>query len=186
MKKINILAAIFLLTGALVSCDSERYSAEEKFAPIQKKLMASVGDLTRLPSREDAVSEPYISGKLAAFQKLEKRGNYGADKNFFMQISHFRALEDVYAAAPEEVGTVALFECWTEKKGVYTTNDGKEFPAETEDCDLTMIDRKKDAVVYKRRFEKTPSEERRAYGNTMIRQSAQEDILQFLKGVPRK
>ena len=187
MKKIKRLAMVALFLSAWLSgCDSERYRAEEKFAAVQKKLMVSVNDLTKIPPQVELVNEPYIKGKIAVFRALEKKGNNVKDKTYFMEIFYFREMEESYAAAPEEVGTVALLDCQMRQKGVYKTDDGKEYPAQVEDCELTMIDRSKPAVIFKKMFEKTPSEERRAIGNSVLRQSAGEDILQFLKGLPRK
>ena len=179
------IAGLFLSVW-LLGCDSERYAAEEKFAAVQKKLMASVNDLTRLPPNVELDNEPYIKGKIAVFETRENSGNNFKDKTYFMQIYYFREMEESYAAAPEEVGTVALLDCRMVKKGVYKTADGREYPAETIDCELTMIDRAKPAVIFKKKFEKTPSEESKAYGNSMQQQGSGEDILQFLKGLPRK
>lgn len=187
MKKINGLATVGLFLSAWLSgCVSERYKEEDKFAGIEKKLTASVNELTRVPPKVELASEPYIKGKIAVFQALEKKYGNTKDKSYFMPIYYFRGLEEIYAAEPEEVGTVALLDCQTLKKGVYKTEDGSEHPAEVEDCELTMIDRTKPAVVLKRKFEKTPSDERRVYGNSVIRQSAMDDILQFLKGLPKR
>jgi len=187
MKKSVCLAAAALFMSAWLSgCgDSERYSAEEKFGPINKKLMASAGDLTAVPAKTELAAEPYVKGKIAVFQALGSKGSAAKDNTYFTQLAHYRELSEFYAATPEEVGTVALLHCKTTQKGVYKTDDGKEFPAEAEDCELTMVDRSKAAVVYKKMFEKAPSQERKAYGNSMVRESAQTDILQFLKGLPR-
>ena len=184
MKQAVCLAAAALFMSAWLSgCgDSERYKAEEQFGPINKKLMASVGDLTSVPAKTELTAEPYVKGKIAVFQAF---GTKGKDTNYVTQIAHFRELEEFYATTPEEVGTVALLNCKTTQKGVYKTDDGKELPAQAEDCELTMIDRSKAAVIFRKMFEKTPSQESRAYGNTVARESAQTDILQFLKGLPR-
>ena len=187
MKKSVRLAAAALFMSALLSgCgDSERYKAEEQFAPINKKLMASVGELTSIPAKTELVAEPYVKGKIAVFQARGSKGAAARDNTYFMQIAYFRELEEFYATTPEEVGTVALLHCKTTQKGVYKTDDGKEYPAEAEDCELTMIDRSKSAVVYRKMFEKAPSQERKAYGNSMLRESAQTDVLKFLKSLPR-
>ncbi|HEX7176331.1 MAG TPA: hypothetical protein VF240_13795 [Pyrinomonadaceae bacterium] len=183
---VRLAAAALFMSACLSGCgDSERYKAEEKFGPINKKMMAAVGDLTAVPAKTELVAEPYVKGKIAVFQARGSKGSAARDNTYFMQIDYFRELEAFYAATPEEVGTVALMHCKTTQKGTYKTDDGKEFPAEAEDCELTMVDRSKAAVVYKKLFEKTPSQERKAYGNTMVRESAQTDILQFLKGLPR-
>lgn len=181
-----LAAAALFVSACLSGCgDSERYRAEEKFGPINKKMMAAVGDLTAVPAKTELVAEPYVKGKVAVFQAMGSKGSAAKDNTYFTQIGHFRELEEFYATTPEEVGTVALLHCKTTRKGVYKTDDGKEFPAEAEDCELTMVDRAKAAVVFKKMFEKTPSQERKAYGNSMIRESAQTDVLQFLKGLPR-
>ena len=185
-KSVCVAVAVLLMSFCLAGCgDSERYNAEEKFGPINKKMMASVGDLTAVPAKTELAAEPYVKGKIAVFQARGSKGAAAKDNTYFMQIAYFRELEEFYATTPEEVGTVALLHCKTTQKGVYKADDGKEYPAEAEDCELTMVDRSKAAVVYKKMFEKAPSQERKAYGNSMARESSQTEVLQFLKGLPR-
>lgn len=185
-KSVRLAAAAVFMSAWLSGCgDSERYRAEEKFGPINKKMMAAAGDLTSVPAKTELAAEPYVKGKIAVFQARGSKGAAAKDNTYFMEIYHFRELEEFYAASPEEVGTVALMHCKTTQKGVYKTDDGKEYPAEAEDCELTVVDRSKAAVVFKKMFEKTPSQERKAYGNSMMRESAQTEVLQFLKGLPR-
>jgi hypothetical protein len=193
MKKVkSSIAAVLFLPICFLACDS-RYDAEEKFAAMQKRLMTAVSDLTKIPAHTETASEPYINGKIAVFNKAKIAVMKGSaqkpdaeGKTYFMTPLYFREMEENYAASPEEVGTVAVVNCDALTKGVYKSEDGREFPAEVEDCELTMVDRSKQAVILKRKFEKAPSQERRAYGNSVVRQSAQEDVLQFLKGLPRK
>jgi len=45
---------------------------------------------------------------------------------------------------------VALVNCQTSQKGVYKAADGKELPALVEDCEVTLIDRSKDSVIFKK------------------------------------
>jgi hypothetical protein len=186
MKKMKslIIAVLFLLIW-LAGCNTEHYPGEEKFLGISKKMRASVDDLTRVPPNVELTSEPYIKGKIAVFQAWGKKADNPKDKTYVLENSYFRGMEENYATAPEEVGTVALVDCKTLQKGAYKTSDGREFPAMVEDCELIMIDRSKPAVIFKKKFEKTPSEEATAYGNSMSQQSSQTDILQFLKGLPK-
>ncbi len=192
MKKIKTLAAIFLLSIGLAGCDvnfEKSVSEQEKFAEVEKKLMAAVSDLTKIPTRVEVAAEPYIKGKIAVFQVLEDKGKYVRDKKdkiYYMQSTSFRNLEEIYATAPEEIGTVALVDCRTLQKGVYITDDGREMPAEVEDCELTLIDRSLQAVIFKKKFEKEPDDKQRVYANSVGRQSASRDIEEFLKNLPRK
>ncbi|MDQ6787400.1 MAG: hypothetical protein M3033_11395 [Acidobacteriota bacterium] len=192
MKKMKSLAAVVLfLSMWLAGCAGEQ-NPDEKFEGIKEKLMASVGDLTRIPTQVELTDQPYIKGKIAVFQELEPvqfsgtKSSSAANKLYVLQNSYFREMQESYATTPEEVGTVALLDCQKLQKGVYKTDSGREYPAEVEDCNLTMVDRSKQAVIFKKKFEKTPSDERRAMGNFVGTQSAQEDVLQFLKGLPRK
>ena len=176
----------FVLLSLLVlfsACSAK--SDEEKFQDAEKKLMASVHELTKVPSKLEPTSEPYIKGKIAVFQTLEKKAAYETGV-YLMQPSYFREMKDVYATMPEEVGTVASVDCKTVQKGLYKSDDGREYPATVEDCNLTMIDRSKSAVIFKKNFAKTPTEDRRVTGNFVVTQSAQSDVLEFLKGLPRK
>jgi hypothetical protein len=55
-----------------------------------------------------------------------------------------------------------------------------------EDCELTIIDRSKQAVIFKKTFEATPSEQRMVIANSVSKQSSQSDIAEFLKSLPKK
>lgn len=178
-------AAIALLSVVVLFIACAEKSDEERFQEVEATLMASVSDLTEIPATEELTNEPYIKGKLAVFQALEKKGSYVKGDTYLMQPSYYREMKDNYATKPEEVGTVALVNCQTVQKGTYTLGD-KETPAMVEDCDLTLIDRSKAAVIYKKRFEKTPAEEKRAYGDSVITQSAQSDVSAFLAGLPKR
>jgi len=169
----------------LFSACQSATSDEERYQTVEKKLMASVSDLTKIPTKVELTNQPYIKGKIAVFQALEKKAAYETGV-YLMQPSYFREMKDNYATTPEEVGTVALVNCKTVQKGVYKSDNGREYPAMVEDCDLTMIDRSKAAVVFKKSFEKTPTEDRRVTGNFVVTQSAQSDVLEFLNSLPRR
>lgn len=147
--------------------------------------MAAAGELTSVPAKSELSDQPYIKGKIAVFTRTKLKSGYVRGGAYLQDIFYFRGLDDVYAATADEVGTVALLDCTTTDKGTYKTDDGKEYPAEVEDCELTMIDRSKAAVVFKKMFEKTPSEERIVSGTSVLRQTTHLDILPFLKRLPR-
>lgn len=179
--KWTALASVVLLIF-FAACTQK--TDEERFQDVEKSLMASVADLTIVPSKVELTNEPYIKGKVAVFQELEKTGPYVKAGTYLMQPSYFREMKDFYATTPEEVGTVALVSCQTVQKGVYRIGD-KETPAMVEDCDLTLIDRSKPAIIYRKRFEKTPEQEKLAYGDSVVKQSAQSEVQKFLSGLPR-
>jgi hypothetical protein len=180
MKSFAVIL-LFLLT-LFSACDSERYRDEERFQIVQKRLLASVTDLTKIPSNTQLTDDPYLTGKVAVFQK----GNHIGGGAYSMTIAFFRNLKESYAATPEEVGTVVVLDCKTVQKGTYRTDDGQEFPATVEDCELTIIDRAKAAVVCKKSFEKTPQQDRKVVRNMVLAETAQTDVLQFLKSLPRR
>jgi hypothetical protein len=180
MRTLAFLVFSFLL---LSGCSTK--TDEEKFQDVEKVLMASVSDLTRVPAKVELTADPYIQGKIAVFQALEKKAAYESGV-YLMQPLYYREMQDNYATKPEEVGTVALVNCKTAQKGVYKGDDGQEYPAMVEECELTLIDRPKDAVVFKKSFETTPSEQKRTYGNSVITQSSQSDIVEFLKSLPKR
>ncbi len=177
----RLALALILMVLFVTACDS-RYSEEAKFDEIQKKLMA-VPDLTKIPASTQITNEPYLNGKIAVFQSLQKGD---IPLTYFMQPSYYREMQDKYATTPEEVGTVALIDCKVLQKGVYKTEDGKEYPAMVEDCNLTLIDRSKQAVIFKKAFEKTPAQDRSTRGDFVVTQTSQDEILAFLKGLPKK
>jgi hypothetical protein len=166
--------------------DTERYRAEEQFGGIKKNLMASVKELTSVPAKVELSDQPSIKGKVAVFMRKQLKSGPVNGGAYYMDIFYFRGLEEIYASKPEEVGTIALVDCKMTDKGIYRTEDGREFPAEVEDCELTMIDRSKAAIVFKKMFEKTPDAERKSYtGNSVLHQSTNLEILPFLKDLPR-
>jgi hypothetical protein len=169
----------------LVVCACTMKTDEEKYQDVEKALMAAVSELTTVPPKVALTSEPYVHGKIAVFQALEKKAAYEAGV-YLMQPLYYREMQDNYATRPEEVGTVALVNCQTSQKGVYKADDGKEYPAMVEDCDVTIIDRSQQAVVFKKQFEATPTDERAAIANSVSKQSSQGDIAAFLKGLPKK
>lgn len=183
---IRLAAAALLVSASLSGCgDTERYRAEEQFDVARKGLLPSVQELIIVPAKTDLSDQPYIKGKIAVFTKTrfknggENLGGYQSD------IFYFRGLTEVYAARPGEVGTVALVDCHMVDKGVYKTDDGKEFPAEVKNCGLTMIDRSKGAVIFRKMFEVDPGAETKVYGNNVVQKSAALDVLPFLQGLPR-
>jgi hypothetical protein len=178
----NFAVVLLCVLTLFSACDSQRYRDEDDFQIVQKRLMASVTELTQIPSDIQLTDEPYITGKLALFQ----RGDHVGGSAYSTQMAHFRELKESYAATPEEVKTVVLLDCRMVQKGVYRTDDGQEFPATVEDCQLTMIDRSRAAVVYRKRFEKTPQQDRKVVRNMVLAESAQTDVLQFLKALPRR
>jgi hypothetical protein len=175
---------LVIIVALLTAC-SGSYSDDEAFRVINKTLMASAPDLTRIPSKVELATSPYIKGKVAVFQSLEHLKDANGGNKYFMQPSYYREMKESYAATPGEVGTVALLNCKVLQKGIYKSDDGKEYPAKVEDCELTMIDRSKTAVVFKKLFEKTPSEDRKVYTDSVMTQTSQGEVLQFLKGLPR-
>lgn len=183
--KLRVL--VLVAAGALSAAGCGSATPEEKFAGVQKTLMASVSDLAKVPTAK-ADSEPYIAGRIAVFNKakIASKERDADGKAFFMTPLYYRELGEAYAEKPEDVGTVAIVNCDSLQKGVYTSQDGKQYPAEVEDCELTLIDRAGQKVILVRKFEKTPSDERRAYGNGVIRETSQDEVVQFLKGLPRK
>ena len=176
---------ILVLSIILVASACGTKTDEEKFQDIEKALMASVADLTKIPAKVALTTDPYVHGKIAVFQALEKKSADEASV-YFMQPLYYREMSDNFATKPNEVGTVALVSCQTSQKGLYKTDDGKEYPAMVEDCDVTMIDRSQQAVVYKKHFEATPSDRTAAIANSVSKQSSQKDIAEFLKGLPKK
>ncbi len=179
------IVAVKMFILCLTGCET---TVEEKFAAAQKRLMPAADDLTRAEPMGEVAGDPYIKGKIAVFNRAEiATKQSGADgKAFFMTPLYFRELEEIYAAEPNEVGTVAIVDCEKIEKGVYRSDDGREMPAEVEDCVLRLIDRTENVTIFERKFEKDPSDERYAYGNSIVRQSSEEDIVQYLKGLPRK
>lgn len=169
-------------------------TAEQQSAAARKKFEAAIDVQTKLPAKVELTGEPYIKGKLAvfnkgkiAFHKGQERERDANGKSFYVDSMYAHELEGIHAVSPEEIQTVALVDCDMLTKGVYKTTDGRDLPAKVEDCELTIIDRTREAVIFKRKFEKTPSPEQKIYGNSgAAYESAQQDIVQFLKNLPQK
>jgi len=174
---IRIAAMAALLLTAIAGCEKNYREWQEEFASIRKNLSAVEDKLTAIPAKTELAPQPYIRGKIVLFKK-DKGGKY--------ELAAYQQLNEIYATKPDEVGTVALLDCVKIEKGVYKTSDGKEYPATVEDCALTIIDRAKAAVVFKKMFEKTPDATYKvSKSGSIYTQTALWDITDFLKGLPR-
>ena len=105
----NLMIVVLFLSIWLSGCNYETYPGEIKFMEIEKKMMASVNDLTRVPPKVELANEPYIKGKIVVFEVLYRKGDKFKENTYFMTNYYFREMEETYAAAPEEVGTVGGF-----------------------------------------------------------------------------
>jgi hypothetical protein len=176
-RHVSLAAMLFLAFAAFCvsSC-----AGEEDWLDIKVRLEPAVSDLAKLPAKTELVQAPVIKGKLIV---IESAG-YGA----FINDIYFDELKDVFARKPKEVGTVALINCTKVQDGVYRSKEdpGTEVPAYKTTCEMNLIDRAKQAVVFKKTFSAQVEEEARGRGNYVFAGAeTQFEMRSFLKGLPR-
>ncbi len=180
--KIRYTTAISMLSIAFAGAWGLGCSrGEEDWLDIKARLEPAIADLARMPAKTEIAAAPYIKGKLIV---IESAG-YGPMINDI----YFDELRDVYARKSEEVGTVALINCTKEQNGVYTskTDPSKEVAAFKSTCEMNLVDRSQQAVVFKKTFSAPVKEEARGQGNYVFAGAeTQFEIRSFLKQLPRK
>jgi hypothetical protein len=172
-----LLPLVFTGCGTGAGAHRERERSEAL-----KKLNGRVAELAKVPDKTQLASEPYIKGKMV----LVSRGS----GRQYVDPASFNTFESVYARSPEEVQTVIIQDCVESRKGTYRTDENppRELPALSTDCDLTIIDRTQEAVIFKKRFESRVDENAKVLGttNTVHASTAFHDITAFLSALPRK
>jgi hypothetical protein len=170
-----LLPVMFTGCGAGAGGNKERGEA-------LRKLNERVAELAKVPDKTQLASEPYIKGKMVLISRGSGRQ--------YVDPASFNTFESVYARSPEEVQTVVIQDCVESRKGTYRTNENppRELPALSTDCDVTIIDRTQEAVIFKKRFESRVDENAKVLGttNTVHASTAFHDITAFLSALPRK
>lgn len=166
------------------------YAEESK---MQNAFDEKESQFTKMPSKTQLVKEPYIKGKAAFYSEQkeigDKTGIWLLDNRLTaLDTSGFeKSVKDVTAQTPDEVQTIVLRKCQQVFKGNYVV-EGRTIPGYIWRCDLTIIDRELEAVVFRKNFQsKLETEVSVLAGDEEIDAGIPYDkIYEFLGGLPRK
>src|SRR5215203_6743651 len=148
MKKNVLLITAVMLIIVLGCNDKEEEAQRKRDKEAAENLRIHAAELAKLPDKTQLTDEPYIKGKMAIVRRDD-------GKSFYMFDPDLARYGDDYARTPEEVQTVVLRVCQRTQKGVYKTNENppRELPAFATDCDVTIVDRSIQAVIFKKHFD---------------------------------
>jgi hypothetical protein len=181
---VTVLLTLSALVSVIVAGCGGRAGAggDRERAEALRKLNERVADLAKIPGKTQIAPEPYIKGKMVLISR-------GSGKQYVDPAS-FNTFQSVYARAPEEVQTVVIQDCEESRRGSYRTKEDppRDLPAMSTDCDLTIVDRTLDAVIFKKRFESKIDENAKVLSTTKSIQatSAFNDITAFLNSLPKR
>ena len=174
------LAALLMLT--ISGCNTQERAREQERKEALRKLNERVAELAKVPGKTQLAAEPYIQGRMVLISRGSGRQ--------YVDPASFNAFENIYARSPEEAQTVIIQDCEESRKGTYRTSENppRELPALSTDCDVTIVDRTQEAVIFKKRFESKVDENAKVLSttNSVHASNAFHDITAFLTALPRK
>lgn len=175
---IRLSLVIFLSILIAISACSR---GGEDWLDIRARLEPAIGEMSKLPSQTELTESPTIEGKIVVIET--------AGIGYFLNDIYYEALKDIFATSTDEINTVALVSCTRKQDGVYKSQNGpaKEVAAFRSSCDLFLVNRAKNAVIFKRTFSAVPSETARRSGDFVFGGAeTQFEIRNFLKQLPHK
>lgn len=181
-RGMSLLTLAALLPLMISGCNTQERAREQERKEALGKLNQRVAELVKIPGKTQLAAEPYIKGKMVLISRGSGRQ--------YVDPASFNTFETIYARSPEEVQTVVIQDCEESRKGTYRTkeNPPRELPAFSTDCDVTIVDRTQDAVIFKKRFESKVDDSVSVTGtsNSVRASTAFNDITAFLSALPRK
>ena len=182
-------------SGDNAAVEAER---SKKFYEIYEKR----AELGVAPKKVELTDQPYLIGKVLI---LKTRKSQPPD------IVNPSPVQDKYSPPPppsdadqlnpvmannmDEIATIVLIQnelyddgCEEVDKALYETEDGKPMIGSAQVCEVTIIDRSKNAVIFKKKFEgklkeRTVASKDRGY---VLARVVPKEIYDFLGGLPRK
>ena len=163
--------------------DPEAQKKHEK----RKALEDKTAQLATIPAKVQLVKEASLKGKLAFY--TQAGGTWYLEN--FSDLYHDQPyqLKDLFAQAPDEVGTIALIpDCQLLSIGNYQVSAGYTLPGYIEKCELTLVDPAISAVVYRKQFAgKVEKEVKVDKGqNKIVGSVPRAEIYDFLTSLPHK
>ena len=175
-------------SNANAAADAAYQKQQREAAERSRRLDALAEELVAVKTRR-LTGRPYIRGKVLVVEK-EEDGEPSVVTNPGGEFDTDKPGPDIYAEAPEHVGTLALLHYKkVEIPNVwYETTKGDTLLAFRWDCELTLIDRTIPAVVYKKTFRgKMPDEHVtvRSYEYEIVGELP-DGMWKFLEGLPQQ
>lgn len=153
----------------------------------------------KLPDKVQLTKDPYINKKIALFKTWQGANGLEYELQNYWGAFIFPGedvIKPLLAKSPDDVGTVVVVEDNTKERGCKDVPKGDYKDPETGDlyggyvevCELTIIDHKIPAVIFRKKFEgKLEDKEyvRKSSGRILGRVDYAE-VYNFLTGLPRK
>ncbi|MCY7348363.1 MAG: hypothetical protein LH614_19380 [Pyrinomonadaceae bacterium] len=182
---------MFLAIGIAVvmGCKSEadkKLEAERMARPA--KYVAALPDFSRKPEKVALVQQPYLKGKIAVLSSTDGKSTFGNAGFGWAITTGLPNLVDTVKEDPEAVKTVVLEECKSSKQGFYTTteNPPRQIPAVYHDCQMTIIDRTIQSVIYIKNFQAASMEKVSiSPTSTSVTLTPTREMEEFLKSLPQ-
>jgi hypothetical protein len=153
---------------------------------IERLLKTRPRNSQQYPRRFNWLKKLISKAKLAFYTQA---GGTWYLQNFDLYHDQPYQLKDLFAQAPDEVGTIALIpDCQLLSIGNYQVSAGYTLPGYIEKCELTLVDPAISAVVYRKQFAgKVEKEVKVDKGqNKIVGSVPRAEIYDFLTSLPHK
>lgn len=151
-NQLNLLIVLAVGIAFVLGCGKteadKKADAERQARPA--KFMAALQDFSTKPTKAALVQQPYLNGKVAVLsQTTGTNSPYAYSSSFWLP-----NLVNTANDNPEDVKTVVFRDCRESGKSVYKTteNPPREVPATFYECDLTIVDRTIQSVIFVKKF----------------------------------
>ena len=175
--------------------DAER---SKKYYEIYEKR----AELAVIPKKVQLVNEPYLKGKVVMLKTRKSQPPQVVNPSPVQDKyspppppSDADQLNPIMANSMEEIGTIVLIQdelyedgCSEVDKAIYESKDGKSFMGSAQVCELTIIDRSTDTVIFRKKFEgklkdRAVASKERGY---VLAKVEPKEIYDFLGTLPRR
>jgi hypothetical protein len=182
-------------SGDNAAAEAER---SKKYFEIYEKR----AELAEVPKKVELTDQPYLAGKVLILKTRKSQPPEVVNPSPVHDKyspppppSDADQLHPVMANSIDEIATVVLVDnelyddgCSEVDKGLYETEDGKPLLGSVQVCEVTIIDRAKNAVIFKKKFEgklkeRTVASKKRGY---VLAKVEPKEIYDFLGSLPRR
>ena len=182
-------------------------SAQSEAADIERskkyyEIYEKRAELAAVPKNVQLTEAPYLIGKVLILKTRKSQppivvNPYPVQDKYSPPPppSDADQLNPIMASNIEEIGTTVLIEddlysdgCKEVNKAIYETKDGKSFMGSAQVCEVTIIDRAANAVIFRKKFEgklkdREFASENRGY---VLAKIDTKEIYDFLGSLPRR
>ena len=170
----------------------------KKFSEIYEKR----SELAVIPKKVQLTDQPYLEGKVLILKTRKSQPpdlvNRSPVKDKYSPPpppSEADQLNSIMANGIDEIGTIILIEnelykdgCPEVDKAIYETKEGKPLMGAAQVCEVTIIDRSTNAVIFRKKFEGKlkDKEYAREDDGYVLAKVETKDIYDFLGSLPRR